>query len=90
MGDYFYQKSKMYYEKYKAGKLTKKVGSIVKFKLEYGDRLSFTGETEEQYEYFNDYLIRVEYFINLMKDIVDTNYFEYYYYNVEEEVNENE
>lgn len=61
-----------------------------KFKLEYGDRLSFTGETEEQYEYFNDYLIRVEYFINLMKDIVDTNYFEYYYYNVEEEAKENE
>ena len=30
MGDYFYQKSKMYYEKYKAGKLTKKVGAIIK------------------------------------------------------------
>ena len=30
MGSYFYEKSKMYYEKYKAGKLTKKVGSIVK------------------------------------------------------------
>lgn len=30
MGDYFYQKSKMYYEKYKAGKLTKKVGSVIK------------------------------------------------------------
>ena len=30
MGSYFYEKSKMYYEKYKAKKLTKKVGSIVK------------------------------------------------------------
>lgn len=30
MSDYFYEKSKMYYEKYKAGKLTKKVGSIIK------------------------------------------------------------
>ena len=27
-------------------------------KLEYGDRLSFTDETEEQYEYFNNYIIR--------------------------------
>ena len=30
MSDYFYEKSKMYYEKYKAGKLTKKVGAIIK------------------------------------------------------------
>lgn len=30
MSDYFYQKSKMYYEKFKARKLTKKVGSIIK------------------------------------------------------------
>ena len=30
MSDYFYQKSKMYYEKYKAKKLTKKVSGVVK------------------------------------------------------------
>lgn len=30
MSDYFYEKSKMYYEKFKNGKLTKKVGSIIK------------------------------------------------------------
>lgn len=30
MTDYFYQKSKMYYEKFLAKKLTKKVGSIIK------------------------------------------------------------
>lgn len=30
MSDYFYEKSKMYYEKFKARKLTKKVGSIIK------------------------------------------------------------
>ena len=30
MGEYFYKKSKMYYDNYIAGKLTKKVGSIVK------------------------------------------------------------
>ena len=30
MSDYFYQKSKFYYEKYKAGKLTRKVGAIIK------------------------------------------------------------
>ena len=30
MNDYFYQKSKFYYEKYRAGKLTRKVGAIIK------------------------------------------------------------
>lgn len=30
MSDYFYEKSKMYYEKFLAKKLTKKVGSIIK------------------------------------------------------------
>ena len=30
MGDYFYEKSKMYYEKYKAKKLVKKVSAIIK------------------------------------------------------------
>lgn len=30
MSNYFYEKSKFYYEKYKAGKLTKKVGAIIK------------------------------------------------------------
>ncbi|MBR1988806.1 MAG: NUDIX hydrolase [Clostridia bacterium] len=30
MSDYFYEKSKFYYEKYKAGKLTRKVGAIIK------------------------------------------------------------
>lgn len=30
MGSYFYEKSKFYYEKYKAGKLTRKVGAIIK------------------------------------------------------------
>ena len=30
MDNYFYQKSKFYYEKFKAGKLTKKVGAIIK------------------------------------------------------------
>ena len=30
MSDYFYEKSKFYNEKYKAGKLTRKVGAIIK------------------------------------------------------------
>jgi len=30
MSDYFYEKSKMYFEKYKEGKLVKKVGAIIK------------------------------------------------------------
>jgi len=35
MGSYFYEKSKFYYEKFKAGKLTKKVGAIIKNKNKY-------------------------------------------------------
>lgn len=51
--------------------------------LEYGDKDSFTGDIED-YSYYNAYLTRCQYYINLMKDIVDVNYFEYYYYNIEE------
>ena len=49
MGNYFYEKSKMYYEKYKAGKLVKKVDSIIKDGNKYltiireGKRAMFAG-----------------------------------------------
>lgn len=49
MSNYFYEKSKMYYEKYKAGKLTKKVDSIIKDGNKYltilreGRRAMFAG-----------------------------------------------
>ncbi len=50
--------------------------------LEYGNKNSYTGPLEK-YEYFYAYLNRCQYYINIMKDIVDTNYFEYYYYIVD-------
>ena len=49
--------------------------------LEYGNKNSFKGSLED-YDYYYAYLNRCQFFINLMKDVVDTNYFEYYYYNV--------
>ena len=56
--------------------------------LEYGNKNDYNGSIEN-YEYFNSYLNRCQYYINLMKDIVDTNYFEYYYYEVSESSNNN-
>ena len=56
MSDYFYEKSKMYYEKYKAGKLTKKVGSIIKDGDKYltivreGKRAMFAGGSVDEGE----------------------------------------
>jgi len=56
MSDYFYQKSKMYYEKYKAKKLTKKVGAIVKDGNRYltilrvGKRPMFAGGSVDEGE----------------------------------------
>jgi len=44
MSSCFYEKSKMYYEKYKAGKLTKKVGSVVK----KGDKYLTTLRTDKR------------------------------------------
>ena len=56
MGSYFYEKSKMYYEIYKAKKLTKKVGSIVKCGNKYltilrvGKRPMFAGGSVDEGE----------------------------------------
>ena len=56
MSDLFYEKSKMYYENYKAGKLTKKVGSIIKNGNKYltilrpGKRAMFPGGSVEKGE----------------------------------------
>lgn len=64
MGDYFYQKSKMYYEKYKAGKLTKKVGSIVKKGNKYltilrvGKRPMFAGGSVDEGETTRQAIVR--------------------------------
>lgn len=56
MGDYFYEKSKMYYEKFKARKLTKKVGSIIKDENKYltiireGKKPCFAGGSVDENE----------------------------------------
>ncbi len=64
MSDYFYQKSKMYYEKYKAGKLTKKVGSIVRDGNKYltilipGKRPMFAGGSVDDGETTREAVVR--------------------------------
>ncbi len=64
MGDYFYEKSKMYYEKYKAEKLTKKVGSIVKDGDKYltilraGKRPMFAGGSVDKGETTRQAIVR--------------------------------
>ena len=64
MSDYFYEKSKMYYEKYKAGKLTKKVGSIIKNGDKYliilraGKRPMFAGGSVDEGETTRQAIVR--------------------------------
>ena len=64
MNDYFYEKSKMYYEKYKAGKLTKKVGAIIKDGNKYltiireGKRAMFAGSSASEGETTKQDIIR--------------------------------
>ena len=56
MGSYFYEKSKMYYENFKAGKLTKKVSAIIKDGNKYltlvreGKRAMFAGGSVDEGE----------------------------------------
>ena len=64
MSEYFYEKSKMYYEKYKAGKLTKKVGSVVKDGNKYltilrpGKRPMFAGGSVDEGETTRQAIVR--------------------------------
>ena len=64
MENYFYQKSKMYYEKYKLGKLTKKVGSIIKNGNKYltilreGKRPMFAGGSVDDGETTRQAVVR--------------------------------
>lgn len=64
MSNYFYEKSKMYYEKYKAGKLTKKVGSIIKKDNKYltilqeGKRPMFAGGSVDEGETTRQAIVR--------------------------------
>ena len=64
MSDYFYQKSKFYYEKYKAGKLTKKVGAIIKDGDKYltlikdGKKAMFAGGSVDEGETTRQAVVR--------------------------------
>lgn len=64
MSDYFYQKSKMYYEKFKARKLTKKVGSIIKSGDKYltiicnGNKACFAGGSVDENETTRQAIVR--------------------------------
>lgn len=64
MNDYFYEKSKMYYENFKAKKLTKKVGSIIKDGNKYlailreGKRPMFAGGSVDEGETTREAIVR--------------------------------
>ena len=64
MSDYFYEKSKFYYEKYKAGKLTRKVGAIIKDGDKYltliknGNKAMFAGGSVDDGETTRQAVIR--------------------------------
>ncbi len=64
MSDYFYQKSKFYYEKYKTGKLTRKVGAIIKDGDKYltliknGNKAMFSGGSVDDGETTRQAVVR--------------------------------
>lgn len=64
MSDYFYEKSKFYYEKYKAGKLTRKVGAIIKDGDKYltliknGNKAMFAGGSVDDGETTRQAVVR--------------------------------
>lgn len=64
MSDYFYEKSKFYYKKYKEGKLTRKVGAIIKDRDKYltiiqdGKKAMFVGGSVDDGETTRQAIIR--------------------------------
>ena len=64
MSDYFYEKSKFYYKKYKAGKLTRKVGAIIKDGDKYltliknGNKAMFSGGSVDDGETTRQAVVR--------------------------------
>ena len=88
MRDYFYEKSKMYYEKYKAGKLTKKVGSIIKSGDKYlaiireGKKPCFAGGSVEENETTKQAIIR-EVFEETGAKVIKLKYLKKDYYSVD-------
>lgn len=88
MGNYFYEKSKMYYEKYKAGKLVKKVGSIIKDGDKYltivreGKRAMFAGGSVDDGETTRDAIVR-EVFEECGAKVIKLKYLKKEYYSVD-------
>ena len=88
MGDYFNDKAKMYYEKYKAGKLTKKVGSIIKRGNKYltilreGKRAMFAGGSVDEGETTRQAIIR-EVYEECGAKVTKLKYIKRDYYSVE-------
>ena len=88
MSDYFYEKSKIYYENYKLGKLTKKVGSIIKNGDKYltiireGKRAMFAGGSVEDGETTREAVVR-EVFEECGAKVVKLKYLKKEYYSVD-------
>lgn len=88
MGSYFYDKSKFYYEKYKAGKLTKKVGAIIKDGNKYlalikdGKKAMFVGGSVDDGETTRQAVIR-EVLEEVGAKVVNLKYLSKNYYSVD-------
>lgn len=88
MGDYFYEKSKMYYERFLAKKLTKKVGSIIKSGDKYltiirqGKKPCFAGGSVDEGETTRQAIIR-EVFEETGAKVVGLKYLKKDYYSVD-------
>lgn len=88
MGEYFYEKSKMYYEKYKAKKLVKKVGAIIKDGNKYltlvreGKRAMFAGGSVEEGETTRQAVAR-EVFEECGAKVIKIKYLTKNYYSVD-------
>ncbi len=88
MSNYFDEKSKMYYEKYKAGKLVKKVGAIIKDGNRYlsivreGKRVMFAGGSVDEGETTRQAVIR-EVYEECGAKVTKLKYVKKNYYSVE-------
>lgn len=88
MSDYFYEKSKFYYEKYKAGKLTRKVGAIIKDGDKYltlikdGKKAMFAGGSVDDGETTRQAVVR-EVLEETGANVIKLKYLHREYYSVE-------
>ncbi|MBE7074274.1 MAG: NUDIX domain-containing protein [Clostridiales bacterium] len=92
MGSYFQEKSKMYYEKYKAGEFVKKVGAIIKDGDKYltiirdGKRAMFAGGSVDEGESTRQAVVR-EVFEETGAKVIALKYLKKEYYTVDWEFN---